>query len=93
MRVAEAFELICRYAEREGWLPIGWRVWTVGDWEIRVNGTATMRDAVPPWHAAVTNTRYLGVMVVGVTDGVSGGYHGVEEDFIRDMRAALGDQS
>lgn len=88
-QISLAFDLIRRYAEREGWIPIGFRVWDVGPWHIVVNGTRDERDGVAPYHAHVANRDYIGIMVMSPLAGSVGGFQGTEDHFIRDMEAAL----
>lgn len=84
-----AFDLIARYAEERGWIPIGFRSWQIGPWKIAVNGTRDERESIPPFHAMVTNDDYLGVMVVNPMSGTVGGWIGMEDAFIDAMRSEL----
>ena len=85
----EAFDLICRYAEREHWLPIGWRDWCVGPWRIRVNGTAVDCENIPAWHVLIEHQHIVSFMLIHQTGGTVGGWAGTEEAFISDMKATL----
>lgn len=84
-----AFDLIRRYAEREGWVPIGWREWHVGPWHIRVNGTAEPRGAIPPYHALIENETYVALLLIHPLGGTVGGWTGAEEEFIAAMEREL----
>lgn len=88
-KYSEAFDLIVQYAERERWIPIGWREWTVGPWRIQVNGTRQTRDGVPPFHAFVENQTYVGMMLLHARGGTVGGYENTEAEFIEAMRETL----
>lgn len=87
--IALAFDLIRRYAEREGWIPIGWRTFTVGPWTVTVNGTPEQRDDVPPWHALIVHRDIVALMLIHPFGGSVGGWQDAEEIFVRDMEAAL----
>ena len=64
LKLSEAFYLIAEYAHRQGWIPIGFRSWTVGPWNITVNGTKEAQEILdggpvlelPPFHALVEHT-------------------------------------
>jgi hypothetical protein len=84
-----AFDLIRRYAERQGWIPIGWRPFTVGPWDVTVNGTPEERDDIPPWHARIVHRDIIAFLLIHPFGGKAAGWRGAEEDFIRDMEAAL----
>lgn len=86
---SEAFDLIRQYAERQGWVPIGWRDWTVGPWRIRVNGTGEKRDNVPPYHALIEHADIIALMLIHPLGGQVGGWSKTEENFIAAMRAEL----
>ena len=85
----EAFDVIRLYAEKHKWIPIGLRRFSVGPWNIFVNGTRETNDNVPPYHAAITHDKYLGAMVISPLAGNAMGWRDIEADFVRDMRAAL----
>lgn len=87
--ISMAFELIRRYAEREGWIPIGWREFTVGPWRVRVNGTKEEREAIPPYHAAVEKPESIGIMLLHPYGGKAMGWQTMEDDFIHAMSEAL----
>lgn len=88
-RISLAFELIRRYAVREGWIPIGFRQWSVGPWDITVNGTAEERDALSPYHARIVHREILAIMIINPYGGGVGGWRETEADFIAAMEAAL----
>lgn len=87
--ISEAFDLIAQYAEREGWIPIGWREWTVGPWRIKVNGTTETIDGVRPYHAQVEHQDIIAIMVIHPFVGSVGGWKDTEADFITAMQAEL----
>lgn len=84
-----AFDLIRRYAERQGWIPIGWRAFTVGPWEVTVNGTREDRELIPPWHARIVHRDIVAFLLLHPFGGSVGGWREAEEIFVRDMEAAL----
>jgi len=84
-----AFDLIRRYAERQGWIPIGWKAFTVGPWTITVNGTPEERDHVPPYHARIDHQTIVAILLLHPYGGSVGGWQDAEATFIRDMEAAL----
>lgn len=88
-QVSLVFDLIRRYAEREGWVPIGWREFTIGAWSITVNGTKEKRDNVPPYHAMIVNEDYVAIMLLSPFGGSVGGWQDAESAFIADMEEAL----
>jgi hypothetical protein len=87
--ISEAFDLIRQYAEREGWIPIGWRDWRVGPWRIRVNGTRQEREQAPPWHALIEHDTMVAFMCIHPMGGSVGGWKDTEADFINAMKAEL----
>lgn len=86
--VSLAFDLIRRYAEIQGWIPIGWRVFTVGPWEVTVNGTKDERDGVPPYHAMVHKPESIGMALIHPFGGKVAGWKTFEDDFIAAMSEA-----
>lgn len=84
-----AFNLVAMYAKAQGWIPIGHKVFTVGEWRIEVNGTREVIGKLSPYHALVENQKYLGAMVMHAYGGSVGGYKDAEKEFIDAMRAAL----
>ena len=88
--ICEAFDLIRRYAKRKGWIPIGWREFTVGPWRVRVNGTREVRDAIQPYHALVEHQDIIAFMALNPFQGTIGGWKDTESDFIATMQAELG---
>lgn len=84
-----AFDLIRRYAEKQKWIPIGWRNFTVGPWDITVNGTGEERDSIPPYHARVEHRDIVAIMLIHPFGGSVGGWRDAEKDFITAMEAAL----
>lgn len=87
--ISLAFDLIRRYAEREGWIPIGWREWTVGPWRITVNGTNQKRAGISPYHALIQHDEYVGLMLINPFGGTVGGWKDTENEFVAAMEAAL----
>lgn len=85
---SQAAWLVMLYAERKGWIPIGHRVWMVGEWRIEVNGTRDQIGNVPPFHMLVENTRYLGTMLMQPYGGKIGGYKDTEREFVQAMTPA-----
>lgn len=92
-RICDAFDVIARYAQREGWIPIGWRDWRVGPWRIRVNGTKAARDGLAPFHALIEHDTYIGLMVIHPCGGTVGGWKDTEAEFIAAMKDALAQPS
>lgn len=86
---SEAFDLIRQYAEREDWIPIGWRDFQVGPWRIRVNGTPEERDHVPPYHAMIEHADIISFMCLNPFTGSVGGWKDTEDEFIAAMKEAL----
>jgi len=84
--ICEAFDLIRQYAEQQGWIPIGFRSFRVGDWGVTVNGTGERRDDVPPFHARVENARYVGLMLFSPFGGGAMGFADTEAEFCAAMR-------
>ena len=84
-----AMDLIRRYAERQGWIPIGYREFTVGDWDITVNGTGEDRDLIAPWHTRAVHREILAMLVFSAHGGSAVGWREAEEMFIRDLERAL----
>jgi hypothetical protein len=87
--ISVVFDLIRQYAEREGWIPIGFRSWRVGAWTITVNGTAERTDDLDPYHARIVNEDYVAIMILHPYGGSVGGWKDTEDAFIADMRAEL----
>ena len=87
---SEAFDWIRQYAEREGWIPIGWRDFTVGSWRIRVNGTRVERDSIPPYHALIEHRGIVALLMVNPFGGSVGGWQDAEAEFCAAMRAEVG---
>lgn len=79
---------IADYATAQGWAPIGFRTFTVGPWDITVNGTKERRDGLQPYHASVMHRDIIAIMVLNPFGGVVGGWSGAEEQFIADLKAA-----
>jgi hypothetical protein len=84
-----AFDCIRRYAERQGWIPIGFRTFTVGPWKVTVNGTPEDHLDVPMYHALVEHRDIIAMMLFSPFGGSVGGWCDAEDTFIRDMEAAL----
>lgn len=84
-----AFDLIRRYAERHGWIPIGWRSFVVGPWTVTVNGTSLEDQGVPPYHALIEHRDIVALMLISPYGGAVGGWSQAEDLFIHDMEAAL----
>lgn len=87
--ISLAFDLIRRYAVRAGWVPVGWRVFTVGPWTVTVNGTETMRDRIPPYHALIEHRNLVALLL----SNPYGGWRDAEATFISDMEAALSQET
>lgn len=87
--IVEAFDVIRRYAEHQGWIPIGFRTFEVGPWTVTVNGTKVMTDHVDPYHARIVHRDIVSIMIFSPFGGVVGGWSGAEDAFIADMNAAL----
>lgn len=87
--ISEAFDLIRQYAERQDWIPIGFRVFQVGPWSVTVNGTNSERDMVPPFHAKVEHQDIVCIMLLNPFGGGVGGWQQGEDDFIAAMKGAL----
>lgn len=87
--ISEAFDLIRQYAVREGWIPIGFRTFTVGPWTVTVNGTKDEREAVPPWHAKVAHGEIISIMLLHPFGGSAVGWCSTEDEFIADMKRTL----
>jgi hypothetical protein len=83
-----AFDLIRRYAARHGWIPIGWRSFTIGPWIVTVNGTPLEYAAVPPYHALVEHRESHAILLFSPFGGEVCG-RDAEDLFIHDMEAAL----
>lgn len=85
------FDLIRRYCEREGWIPVGWRVFTVGPWTITVNGTPAEHENVPPYHALIAHQDIVAFLLLNPFRGTVGGWSGAEDALIRDLEIAVGE--
>jgi len=72
----------------QGWVPIGFRSFSVGPWDITVNGTSERRDDVSPWHARVVHRDIIAIMVLNPFGVSIGGWSGAEDAFIAEVRAA-----
>jgi len=88
-QITESFDLIRRFAVLHGWVPVGFRSFDVGDWQVTVNGTRDARDNIPPFHARVENMRYVGTMLMSPRGGSVLGYEHTEAEFCEAMRTAL----
>ncbi len=86
-----AFDLIRRYAEQRGWIPIGWRSFSVGPWTVTVNGTADPIAGVLPYHALIEHRDIVAMLLISPYAGSGGGRQDTEALFIHDMEAALAD--
>lgn len=86
---SEAFDWIRQYAVREGWVPIGWRDWMVGPWRIRVNGTATEQDHIPPYHALIEHQELVAILLIHPRGGTVGGWQDAELEFCQAMQHEL----
>lgn len=87
--ISEAFMAITDYATAHSWMPIGFRVFTVGPWEITVNGTKERYDDLDPYHALVVHRDIVAIMILNPYGGGVGGWQGAEAQFITDLRDAL----
>lgn len=55
--VCELMLQVADLAEAHGRIPVGdWQIDLEPGFRLRVNGTNTKRDSLPPWHAMITNT-------------------------------------
>mgnify|MGYP001567339052 FL=1 len=72
-QICEAFDWIRQYAVREGWIPIRWKDFRIGPWRIRVNGTPTMCQDVPPWHALIEHEDIIALLLIHPMGGIVGG--------------------
>ena len=88
-RICLAFDLIRQYATLQGWIPIGHKMFTIGDWRVEVNGTRKVIGKLSPFHALVENQRYIGAMVMHPYGGSVGGYKDTEPEFVAAIRAAI----
>jgi hypothetical protein len=77
--------LVAGYCERKGWIPVGQRIFRVGDWLVTVNGSAEVWNKLPPWHVLADNQVYLSMLLFSPAGGTVGGYQDGEPEF----RAAL----
>jgi hypothetical protein len=84
-----AMDLIRRYAGQRNWIPIGWRAFMVGPWDITVNGTREARDGIPPWHARAVHQDIVAILLFDAFGGSVGGFRDAEEWFIQDLERAL----
>ncbi len=91
-QICEAFDLIRQYAEREGWIPIGWKDFTVGPWRIRVNGSPQIREDIRPYHALIEHQDVVALMLISPFGGSVGGWSQAEDDFVATMKAELQSQ-
>ena len=80
---------IVEYCEQQGWIPVGRRTFTVGEWEIVINGSSVTWELIPPFSASVSNARYVGMMIVDAHGGNVAGWNGTEDEFIAAMDEAL----
>lgn len=87
--ICEAMSLVAEYAEKQGWIPIGFKTFTVGDWTVTVNGTRQIRDELPAFTAKAENTRVVGVLIFDAFGGRAGGYLNIEDDFCEAMKREL----
>jgi hypothetical protein len=89
LRTPHAFALVVQYCEQRGWIPVGQRKFTVGDWDITVNGAKEPWEKVPPFHVLISNRVYIGMLVASPLGGSVAGFHGSEDAFIETMRGVL----
>jgi len=86
--------LVASYCKRRGWIPVGRRAFSVGEWHVRVNGSRELWDGLAPWHVLAEHARYVGMLLFSPGGGTVGGYRGAEEDFraalVQDALAAVG---
>jgi hypothetical protein len=88
-KICEAMSLVADYALKKDWAPIGDRAFSVGDWDVRVNGTNKTVEGIPPFHAQAVNRRYMGMMIFNAFGGSSGGWKDTEREFIEAMKKAI----
>ena len=91
--ISEAFYVLALYALEQGWASIGFRVFEIGPWTVTVNGTDTRRDEISPYHALIEHRDIVAIMVINPFGWTIGGWAGAEDQFIADVRAAMGDAS
>lgn len=87
--ISEIFVLIAEYAHRQGWIPIGWREFSIGPWDITVNGTKERRDDLDPYHARIVHRDIVAILILSPFGGGVGGWGGAEEALIKDLKSAL----
>ncbi len=88
-QITLVFYLITRYAVQQGWIPIGWRAFQIGPWDITVNGTPHTRTNIPPYHALIAHREVVSFMLLSPFGGQVGGWSSAEDAFIRDLETAL----
>jgi hypothetical protein len=89
MAYCEAFSVIADYCLAQGWAPVGVRDFSVGAWDIRINGTPERRWGTAPFSANVVHRDVVAIMVLSPGGGTIGGWPGGEDQFIADMREAI----
>lgn len=67
--------------------PHPWK-FAIGDFRFTVNSSNATVDNIPPFHAAVTSTKYLAVLLVGPGGGLQIGA-GMEDDVIAALDGAI----
>ena len=90
-RISEAFDAIASYCLRHGWTPVGLRSFSVGPWDVTINGTRETVDNLRPFHASVVHRDLVGLMILYPYGGTVGGWGETEAQFIADMKAARED--
>lgn len=68
------FDAIAQYCTHQGWVPVGWREFTVDRWRFQMNGTKEERESVPPYHCAITDHDLsVFILVHPFGGGITGG--------------------
>ena len=67
--MSAVFAAIADYCLQQGWVPVGFRQFTVGAYRFTMNGTKTERDGVAPFHCAVEQGDLEAVILVNPFGG------------------------
>jgi len=83
LAIPEVYMAVAEYCHRQGWIPVGWRSWTLGPWTFTFNGTALEHKGVPAFHLLIEQPDLVGLMLIGPGGGaVVGLLKGSEEAVI-----------
>lgn len=88
-KLSLAMVLVAEYATKKNWLPIGDRSFTVGEFDVRVNGTPVEVDGIPPWHVRADHRLYMGMLLFSPAGGGAIGFQGTEDEFIETLKEAI----